>query len=410
MHTLLEKLHPYPFERLNLLLADLSAPTSLDNIPLSLGEPRHPAPQFVIEHFSDQTLLKQALGAYPATSGLPDLKKTIADWLTNRFSLEKSSIDSATQVLPVNGTREALFAIAQAVIERSGDPAVLLPNPFYQIYEGAAILAGARPIYINCVDDKGFMPDFFNVTEETWVKCQLLYICTPANPSGSVIELETLQKLIALADQYDFVIASDECYSEIYTDETNPPVGLLQACSSIGRHSYSRCLVFNSLSKRSSLPGLRSGFVAGDRQLVEQFLLYRTYHGSAMSLQNQYASILAWRDEEHVIKNRSIYRAKFDSVLSIFNNILDVQRPQAGFYLWPRTSIPDEEFTRQLFQHQNVTVLPGSYLSRHVGGINPGSHRVRMALVAPLEKCTEAALRIVDYLHNKIDRSEFEER
>lgn len=405
MNTFLEKLYPYPFERLNLLLADLSTPASLSNIPLSLGEPQHPAPQFIIDQFSDQAMLKQALGTYPTTSGLLELKKTIADWLTNRFDLEKESIDAETQVLPVNGTREALFAFAQAVIERNDDPAVLLPNPFYQIYEGAAILAGAQPIYLNCTDDHGFLPDFSNVGEETWLKCQLLYLCTPANPSGAVMDLESLQSLIALADSYDFVIASDECYSEIYMDEAHPPVGLLQACSSIGRHSYSRCLVFNSLSKRSNLPGLRSGFVAGDRQLIAQFLLYRTYHGSAMSIQNQTASMLAWRDEEHVIKNRANYLAKFDAVLDIIGDHLEVQRPSAGFYLWPRTSIPDEEFTRQFFQQQNVTVLPGSYLSRQVEGINPGSHRVRMALVAPLDRCTEAALRMVDFLDNKFTRS-----
>ena len=398
MNTLLEKLYPYPFERLNLLLSGVSAPARLDNIPLSLGEPRHPAPGFIIDQFSDQAMLKQAFGTYPSTGGLPELKETIAQWLTTRFNLEQNSIDAEAQVLPVNGTREALFAVAQAIVERSGDPAVLLPNPFYQIYEGAAILAGAEPIYLNCVDDGGFLPDFKAVAAETWEKCQLIYICSPGNPSGSVIDLESLQQLIALADSHDFVIASDECYSEIYLDEAHPPVGLLQACSSIGRHDYRRCLVFNSLSKRSNLPGLRSGFVAGDRQLVEQFLLYRTYHGSAMSIQNQIASNLAWSDEEHVIRNRSTYVAKFDAVLGILADQLNVQRPEASFYLWPQTPIPDEEFARQLFQHQNVTVLPGSYLSRQVDGVNPGSHRVRLALVAPLARCTEAALRIAEFL------------
>lgn len=407
MNNLLEKLYPYPFERLNRLLADLAVSTSQDNIPLSLGEPRHPAPQFIIDHFGDQTMLKQALGTYPATSGTLELKRTIATWLTTRFNLKEGSIDAEGQILPVNGTREALFAFAQAVIERGKDSAVLLPNPFYQIYEGAAILAGAEPIYLNCVDEKNFQPDFFNVKEETWQKCQLLYLCTPANPSGSVMDLASLQELITLADRYDFVIASDECYSEIYMDEANPPAGLLEACNRIGRHSYSRCMVFNSLSKRSNLPGLRSGFVAGDRQLIEQFLLYRTYHGSAMSVQTQYASILAWSDEEHVIQNRSIYRAKFDAVLDILADQMMVERPQAGFYLWPRTTIPDKEFAKQLFQHQNVTVLPGSYLSRQVDGINPGSHRVRIALVAPLEKCTEAASRMADFLHHQIDKSGF---
>ena len=393
-----------------MLLADLSAPASLSNIPLSLGEPQHTAPQFVIDQFTDQAMLKQAFGTYPATQGLLELKETIARWLIGRFSLEQESINAETQILPVNGTREALFAFAQAVIERSEGATVLLPNPFYQIYEGAAILAGAEPRYLNCVDDQGFLPDFSSVPEETWSKCQLLYLCTPANPSGSVIDLETLQRLIALSDSYDFVIASDECYSEIYMHEADPPVGLLQACSAMDRHSYKRCLVFNSLSKRSNLPGLRSGFVAGDEQLVAQFLLYRTYHGSAMSIQNQTASMLAWRDEEHVIQNRANYVAKFDAVLDIIGDHLDVERPSAGFYLWPRTSIPDEEFTRQLFQQQNVTVLPGSYLSRQVDGVNPGSHRVRMALVAPLDRCTDAASRIVDFLESKFPRSELAEK
>ncbi len=353
MNTLLEKLYPYPFERLNQLLADLSPPHSLSNIPLSLGEPQHPAPQFIIDQFSDHTMLKQAFGTYPATKGMLELKQAIAHWLANRFNLEEDSIDAETQVLPVNGTREALFAFAQAVIERSNDPAVLLPNPFYQIYEGAAILAGAKPVYLNCVDDNGFLPDFSNVPEETWLRCQLLYLCTPANPSGSVIDLTTLQELIVLADRYDFVIASDECYSEIYMHEAQPPVGLLEACSSIGRHSYGRCLVFNSLSKRSNLPGLRSGFVAGDRKLVAQFLLYRTYHGSAMPIQNQTASMLAWRDEEHVFKTApTTSRNSTPSWISWATVWMYNDPRQDSIYgrgsRWPMRNFPDSYFSGRM--------------------------------------------------------------
>jgi N-succinyldiaminopimelate aminotransferase len=335
---------------------------------------------------------------YPTTKGIPTLRQAIADWLTRRFDLPAGSVDADTHVLPVNGTREALFAFAQAVVDRSRpDALVLSPNPFYQIYEGAALLAGATPHFLACTPATGLMPDFDAVDAATWERCQLLFICTPGNPTGAVMPIETLQKLIRLAEQHDFVIASDECYSEIYFDEANPPVGLLQAAAAMGNTNYKRCVVFHSLSKRSNAPGLRSGFVAGDAAVLADFLSYRTYHGCAMPLQHQMASIAAWRDEAHVVENRRLYREKFDAVLDILGDALDVQRPDAAFYLWPRTPIADTDFARGLFEQQHVTVLPGSYLSRDVDGHNPGAGHVRMALVAPLDACVDAARRIKTY-------------
>ncbi len=321
-----------------------------------------------------------------------------SNWLIKRFALNDNSLDKHKHVLPVNGTREALFAFAQCVVDRSRDACVLMPNPFYQIYEGAALLAGATPVFLNTLADHHFIPDFKDVSDECWKKCQILYICSPGNPTGAVIDIPTLQMLITLAEKHDFIIASDECYSELYADESNPPAGLLQAAALMGHHDYSRCIVFHSLSKRSNAPGLRSGFVAGDSHIIKQFLLYRTYHGCAMPLPAQMASIQAWKDESHVIENRRLYREKFKAVIDILSPVLPVEAPEGAFYLWVKTPISDTEFARDLFQQQNVTVLPGSFLSRQADGINPGENRIRMALVASLEECIEAAMRIKQYV------------
>lgn len=395
MNPDLQKLQPYPFERLNALKSGVTPPAELAHIALSIGEPKHPAPDFARNTLSDNL---DRLSGYPTTKGLPQLREAIADWAERRFKLN-GGLDPETQVLPCNGTREALFAITQAVVDRSAEqPLVVSPNPFYQIYEGAAYLAGATPHFLNCSADNGFLPDFDAVPEQVWQHCQLLFICSPGNPTGAVIPLEQLKHLIALADEYDFIIAADECYSEIYFDEEQPPVGLLQACSELGRHDYRRCLAFHSLSKRSNLPGLRSGFVVGDAEILKQFLLYRTYHGCAMPIYSQLASIEAWNDEAHVLANRDQYRAKFDAVLSRVDGVLNVQRPDAGFYLWAETPVDDETFARELFAQQHITVLAGSYLSRSIDSSNPGANRVRMALVAELDECIEAAERICRFV------------
>ncbi len=394
MNPNLERLHPYPFEKLRALMAGVTPPEGLDHIPLSIGEPRHPTPAFLTEAVLAHL---HGLSSYPLTRGSAALRQAIAGWLERRFDLGSGALDPERQVLPVNGTREALFAFAQAVVD-PGRPgaAVLMPNPFYQIYEGAALLAGAEPVYLNCTD--AGLPDFDAVSADTWTRCQLLYLCSPHNPTGAVVPEATLRKLLALADEHDFIIAADECYSEIYFDEARPPVGLLEAAARAGRSDFRRCVVFHSLSKRSNAPGLRSGFVAGDAQVLGRFLAYRTYHGCAMPEHHQAASRLAWGDEDHVRQNRAEYRAKFDAVLEILGDVLDVQRPEAGFYLWPRTPGDDTEFARELYRQQNVTVLPGSFLSRTVDGENPGAGRVRMALVAPLDECVDAARRIRAFL------------
>ncbi|GAB3289494.1 succinyldiaminopimelate transaminase [Parahaliea aestuarii] len=393
MNPQLELLHPYPFEKLRELFADITPSAAHSPVALSIGEPRHASPPFVLETLAGHL---DKLANYPATAGIAALREAIASWLTGRFQLP--GVDPERQVLPVNGTREALFAIAQAVIAPGSGASVICPNPFYQIYEGAALLAGAEPVFIDCLADNGFIPDFDSIDEAQWQRCQLLYLCSPGNPSGAVLPLETLQQLIALARQYDFVIASDECYSEIYPDEGNPPPGLLQACAAMGDTDYRNCLVFHSLSKRSNLPGLRSGFVAGDADLIGKFLRYRTYHGCAMPLHHQYASIAAWGDEAHVVENRRLYRQKFDAVLGILGGHLDACRPDAGFYLWPATPIADTDFARALLRDANVTVLPGRYLARDAGRGNPGEGRVRMALVAEPAACVDAAERIVDVI------------
>lgn len=404
MNPYLLQLHAYPFERLATLKAGTVPPASLTHIALSIGEPQHLAPDIVV-----QALIKNmdGLSKYPTTKGIPALRKAMAQWCTRRFHLQMP-LDADTQILPVNGTREALFAFAQAAIDKSNvsdgqKPIVISPNPFYQIYEGAAFLAGAELYFVNCIAEKNFLPDFSGVPAEIWRRCQLVFICSPGNPTGSVMDVSAMQQLIALADEHDFIIASDECYSELYFDESLPPAGLLQACSLMGRHDFRRCVVFHSLSKRSNLPGLRSGFVAGDAKVLERFLLYRTYHGCAMPVQHQYASIAAWQDENHVIENRRFYTEKFDAVLTVLDGCLDVCKPSAGFYLWAKTPVTktlknDADFALALFAETNITVLPGSFLSRDTQEGNPGVGYVRMALVASLAECAEAANRIKAFM------------
>ena len=392
MNPALNALYPYPFERLRTLLDGSQGPSSLSPIALSVGEPQHPAPDCVKDALSNAL---SGLSRYPATKGDLALRQSIADWLCQRFNL--SAIDPNAHVLPVNGTREALFAVAQALVARDSGQLVMMPNPCYQIYEGAALLAGAKPSYLPCTAANGYQPDFSAIDDDSWRACQMLYICTPGNPAGAVMSLETLQDLIRKARDFDFIIVSDECYSEIYPDETLPPPGLLQAAAAIGLHDYDRCLAFHSLSKRSNLPGLRSGFVAGDAQLLAAFLKYRTYHGCAMPPHHQAASIAAWSDETHVIENRRRYREKFTAVLTALDDTLAVSAPEAGFYLWPRTPIDDAEFARRLFIEQGVTVLPGQFLGRDDGAGNPAQGHVRLALVAEHADCVEAAHRIATF-------------
>ncbi len=398
MNPDLNALHPYPFEKLASLFANHTAPAHLKPIALSIGEPQHAAPQVAIDALSSAL---SGLSKYPTTLGVPALREAIAQWLTTRFSLR--SVDAQTQVLPVNGTREALFAFAQAVVDRNQpSPLVVMPNPFYQIYEGAALLAGAQPYFLPCTAATGFQPDFDAVDDAIWTQTQLLYICTPGNPTGALLSSQTLQKLITLSDRFGFVIASDECYSEIYQDESAPPVGLLAACASMGRDDFKNCVVFHSLSKRSNLPGLRSGFVAGDADVLKQFLRYRTYHGCAMPVQHQIASMKVWQDEAHVRDNRALYREKFNRVHVVLNDVLPLTRPDAGFYFWAATPVADDVFAQKLHEHTGVTVLPGRYLGRDDhAGMNPGAGYVRMALVANIDECVEAAERIRDFLKSQ---------
>ena len=398
MNNALQQLQPYPFEKLRALLGAVTPNPDKRPIALSIGEPKHKSPQFVAKALADNL---DQMAVYPTTAGIPALREAIAHWCERRFSVPAGWLDAAKHVLPVNGTREALFAFTQTVVNRADNGLVVSPNPFYQIYEGAAFLAGATPHYLPCLAEHGFNPDFDAVSADVWDRCQILFLCSPGNPTGALIPLDTLKKLIALADKHDFVIAADECYSELYFDEATPPAGLLTACAELGRQDFKRCVVFHSLSKRSNLPGLRSGFVAGDADILKAFLLYRTYHGCAMPVQTQLASIAAWSDEEHVRANRTLYREKFDAVLEILSPVMDVQRPDGGFYLWPNVGTDDAKFCRDLFVTEHVTVVPGSYLSRDVDGFNPGAGRVRMALVAPLAECIEAAQRIREFVTSR---------
>ncbi|EED34467.1 succinyldiaminopimelate transaminase [Luminiphilus syltensis NOR5-1B] len=392
MNPGLAALQPYPFERLRALTANVSR-ADVSPLTLTIGEPQHAPPPDVIEALSRAL---DGVSRYPLTASSDALRGAIARWLEARFGLEH--VDSSAQVLPVNGTREALFAIAQVLVSPGSPGQVIAPNPFYQIYEGAALLAGTKPRFVGVSAENGFLPDFSALTADDWQACELLYLCTPGNPAGAVIPEAQLQALIRLAEEYDFMIASDECYSEIYPDEAQPPVGILQAAHAMGNTDFKHCLAFHSLSKRSSLPGLRSGFVAGDADVLKQFLRYRTYHGCAMPPHHQVASIHAWSDETHVVANRALYREKFDRVLPILEPVLAVARPEAGFYLWPETAGDDEAFAVHLLEQCNVSVLPGRYLGRDVDGVNPGAGRARLALVAELEQCVEAAHRIADCL------------
>ncbi|MFZ5579433.1 MAG: succinyldiaminopimelate transaminase [Pseudomonadota bacterium] len=398
MNPDLSLLQPYPFEKLAKLKAGIVPPANLAHIALSIGEPKHQPPSFVVEDLIHHL---HGLANYPLTRGGDALREAVAGWLLRRF---KAKVDPATQILPVSGTREALFSFAQCVVNRhhSGadkplaKPLVLMPNPFYQIYEGAAYLAGAEPWFYPTpaapYGQGGFLPDFDAIPAEVWKRCQLIYVCSPGNPTGAVLPEAAYRRLIELADEHDFVIASDECYSELYYGA--PPVGLLEVCANIGRNDFARCVVFHSLSKRSNLPGLRSGFVAGDAAILKGYHLYRTYHGCTLPPPTQAASAAAWSDEAHVEKNRDLYLQKFTQVIEILDGALDASMPEGAFYLWAKTPISDTEFARRLFAEQNITVLPGSYLSREVDGINPGAGYVRMALVAEMDECLEAAERI----------------
>ena len=400
MNPYLTQLQPYPFEKLKVLFQGATPPKDVAAISFGIGEPQHATPSFIKEAMIAGL---DGLSLYPATAGSSLLRETIARWLQQRYGL--LSIDSETEILPVNGSREALFAFAQTVIDAnqksSAEAYVVCPNPFYQIYEGAALLAGAQPYFANCLNpENGFSPDYASIPEAIWSKTQLLYVCSPGNPTGSVLTLDEWKTLFDLSEKYGFVIASDECYSEIYLEETHPPLGGLQAAQELGR-GYERLVVFSSLSKRSNVPGLRSGFVAGDALLLKQFLRYRTYHGCAMSPVVQAASIAAWRDEAHVRDNRAAYAKKFTDITPMLAKVLDVQVPHAGFYLWARIGaalgLSDTEFARALFEKHHVTVLPGSYLARQHAGCNPGENYLRIALVAPYETCLEGAERIIQF-------------
>jgi N-succinyldiaminopimelate aminotransferase len=391
MNPRLATLHPYPFERLRALTRDITPPSNLRPIGLSIGEPRHATPAFIKEALIAGL---DGLASYPATAGEPALREACAAWVRRRYG---ASLDAATQVLPVNGSREALFAIAQTVVDASRPEAtVVCPNPFYQIYEGAALLAGARTAYANSDAARNFAADWSGIDEATWSRTQLLYVCSPGNPTGAVMPLDEWARLFELSDEHGFVIASDECYSEIYAGDA-PPLGSLEAARRLGREDFRNLIAFTSLSKRSSVPGLRSGFVAGDAALLKGFLLYRTYHGSAMSPAVQRASIAAWSDEAHVAANRALYRAKFEQVTPLLAEVLDVALPDAGFYLWAKTPGDDVAFARGLLAQYNVAVLPGSLLAREAHGANPGAGRIRLALVAGVDDCVEAARRIVSY-------------
>lgn len=401
MNSNLNHLQPYPFQKLRKLFQGVTGNTALAPIDLHIGEPKHATPAFIRQAMIDHI---DGLANYPTTQGSSALRRSIADWLMHRFHLP--TINPDTEVIPVNGSREALFSFAQTIIDPHAghSPVAICPNPFYQIYEGATLLAGATPQFINTTSENDFRLDYSQLPNEIWSRTQLVYVCSPNNPTGDVMKLDEWQQLFELSDRYGFVIASDECYSEIYLDENKPPLGALDAAQQLGRTEFPHLVVFNSLSKRSNVPGLRSGFVAGDAKILEKYLLYRTYHGSAMNPVSQAASIAAWNDEAHVIENRRRYLEKFSKVITLLSEKMPVQMtaqmPEASFYLWARTPISDTEFTLRLHRDYNVTVLPGSYLGREVRGVNPGDHYVRIALVATLDECIEAVDRIKNLLKN----------
>jgi N-succinyldiaminopimelate aminotransferase len=390
MNPYLSHLQPYPFQKLAKLFEGSKPRSGLSPISLSIGEPKHPTPAFIRQALADNL---DGLASYPATAGGEPLRAAIAAWLRKRYRLD--ALDSARQVLPVNGSREALFAFAQAIVDGTrGGARVAMPNPFYQIYEGATLLAGAAPEFINISADSGYRLDLTQIPESVWAVTQLLYLCSPGNPTGDVMTLADWEDVFALSDRHGIVIASDECYSEIYFDESAPPLGGLEAAQRLGREGFPRLVVFGSLSKRSNVPGMRSGFAAGDAAILEKFLLYRTYHGSAMSLAVQAASRAAWEDEDHVRENRRLYRQKFEAVSAILREVTEVRMPDAGFYLWLRTPISDIDFAQRLRETYNVSVLPGSFLAREAHGVNPGERFVRIALVSTPEECSDAAQRL----------------
>lgn len=386
MNPLLDRLRPYPFERLNALLARLTPPAGRPRTSLALGEPQHPPPDFVVAALADAAAVRRGLGAYPPIRGSGELRAAIGAWIERRYGV---SLDPEAEILPLCGTREGLFSFGQAMLSGRGGSTVLMPNPFYQIYEGAALLRGAAPVFVPANE----APDFAAVPADVWRAVELVYVCNPGNPSGAVLDKGALAALVERAHEYDFVIAADECYSEIYRDEAAPPAGLLEAAADAGL-GWQRCIAFNSLSKRSNLPGLRSGFAAGDAALVRRYYHYRTYHGCAMPHHVAAASALAWGDEDHVCASRAVYRAKFDAVLPILASVLSVSMPPAAFYLWPRTPVDGETFAARLFERAHVLALPGAYLGRERDGVNPGADRVRLALVAPLDDCVAAARRV----------------
>ncbi len=396
MNPNLDRLQSYPFQKLSALYAGVTPNPALKPISLHIGEPKHPTPEFIKQTLADNLA---GLAHYPTTLGGEGLRLAIADWLKKRYGL--TAIDPQTEIIPVNGSREALFAFAQTIIDPTrNDAIVVCPNPFYQIYEGAALLAQAQPQFLNNLAENGYAYNFDELPAAVWQRTQLIYVCSPGNPTGSVMTSGQWEQLFTLSDRYGFVIAADECYSEIYFEEGQAPLGALQAAQRLGRTGYPRLVVFSSLSKRSNVPGMRSGFVAGDAAILKKFLLYRTYQGCAMSPPSHMASIAAWQDEAHVVENRRLYREKFNNVINVLKPSLDAALPDAAFYLWTPTPISDTEFTRRLYEEQSVSVLPGSYLGREVRGINPGANHIRIALVASTAECTEAAQRIAAFTQN----------
>ena len=394
MNPDLDRLQPYPFQKLAQLFGAVTPNSALPAISLHIGEPKHATPPFIAQALNANLA---GLANYPTTAGSDALRGAIADWLQRRYGLP--ALNPKTQILPVNGSREALFAFCQAVIDRTRDqPAVVCPNPFYQIYEGAALLAGATPFFLNTLLEDNYALNFEQLPQDVWQRTQLIYVCSPGNPNGHVMALSEWQTLFDMSDRYGFVIAADECYSEIYFD--TPPLGALQAAQQLGRSDYKNLVVFSSLSKRSNVPGMRSGFVAGDARVLEKFALYRTYHGCAMNPAIQAASAAAWQDEAHVAENRRLYREKFSRVTEILKHVLPVELPDAGFYLWLRVPVADTTFAQQLHRDYNVSVLPGSFLAREARGVNPGANFVRIALVAGLDETVEAAQRIAEFTKN----------
>lgn len=388
MNPFLARLQDYPFERLNALKDGIAPPAGHPAVMLSIGEPKHAPPEFVVRLLTDTTAVTRDLAGYPATRGSVELREAIAGWIARRF---RADVNPDTQILPVAGTREALFSFGQAVLSGTPGSIAMLPNPFYQIYEGAVLLRGAEPYFVNCTADNGYRPDYRAVPESVWKRCELAYLCSPGNPTGTSLDLATLQWLIEQAERYDFVLASDECYSEIYHDESTPPVGLLQAAAAAGRDDFARCVVFHSLSKRSNLPGLRSGFVAGDARVLADYYRYRTYEGCALPNHVQRSSAAAWDDEAHVVANRATYRRKFAAVEPILEGALAFSSPEGGFYHWITTPGDDQTFARRLYAERNITVLPGTYLARTAHGVNPGENHARVAWVAPEADCIAAA-------------------